>query len=614
MVAREWVVFQLTSRGEDEDPDVLSAALKRMIKNAEVFVPASTSKVGESRVIHRLVDGYVFIRRAEIDQVYFRIENTRYIDYALTTTSSVAGRNVRKLATVPDGDVEKMRKQVHVETEQGINVGDEVQVTSGVYRGINASVIEDIPENDSVQVHVKLRSKEAIVTLPRSYLKFVSKGSGAAVPSFSPFATKIARIRDWAQSATPIIQWRPRQSFAPILTGCEALQRLTNWSKAMDKAFRLFSFYRNPPTMEPIEFALGKLFQIDEWYNTYLSLVLQVGLLKKSLADIDLVRRKFDELRRLDVISRRLSDIAREVGRVEQDLGSRAPDMIQNVIIDGHNLAYRVFYAFNAPTSKPMTDGKGRPTSVIYGVLKGIGALQKRFPEAHIYVCWDGSPSRRKQMFDGYKAGRPARALGGDSDFSQIDYLKQVLPLLGVTQVFNPEEETDDIVACLVKGRLRGQNNIMVSTDHDFLQLVTRTDILMVPKVGNRPEILYDPDKVVQEYGVEPQKVVYLRALMGSADTSDNLKGVPRVPTKVLAGLVNAHGSVDGVYSSGLAGVTPNQFEKIRAAEKQVKLNVQLMTWTLRFSSQNLTWKKLATSLRRLTSRRHRFWTSSFEL
>lgn len=580
MAVREWVVVQLTPRGEDEDPDVLVATLKRTIKTAEIFIPASISKVGDSRVIHRLVNGYIFIRRDDPDQAYFRLENTKYVEYILTTITQSGGRSVRKLATVPDTDVEKMRRQIHVETEQGIAVGDEVQVTSGVYRGINCRVIEEILENETVQVHIKLRSKEAIVTLPRSYLKFISKGEGA-VPSFSPFATKIARIRDWVQLVTPIFRWRP-PAFAPLVDSRTRTLRLADWVVRMDRYFRLFHFYRSPPNFAPITDSFKRVRQLDEWVVSLADFAPHTKLLKASPEELSTVEAKLTEARWLHGAVTRFESLSKGVEEVERKLtpglDTRNADMIQNVIIDGHNLAYRVFYALNAPTAKPMVDSKGRPTSIIYGVLKGIGSLQKRFPEAQVYVCWDGAPSRRKQMFSEYKANRPARSLNGDSGFNQIDYLRQVLPTLGVIQAFNPEEETDDIVACLVRGSLKGQNNIIVSTDHDFMQIVSRTDILMVPKVGNRPETLYDPDRVVSEYGVEPQKVVQLRALMGSADASDNLKGVPRVPTKVLANLVNAHGTVDGIYSSGLAGLTPNQFEKIRAAEKQVKLNVELMT------------------------------------
>ena len=175
-------------------------------------------------------------------------------------------------------------------------------------------------------------------------------------------------------------------------------------------------------------------------------------------------------------------------------------------------------------------------------------------------------------MYPDYKAGRPEHSQGTHDEMSR---LQSILPMFGITQVHNPDEETDDIIACLLKNKLEGKHNIIVSTDRDFLQLVTYTDLLLVPKQGSRPETLYDPDRVVSEYGVPPRLMVHLRALSG--DTSDNLPGVPRVPRKILAALLMTHGSISGVYSSSLAGVTKTQYEKIRSFEKQARLNVDLM-------------------------------------
>jgi DNA polymerase-1 len=127
-----------------------------------------------------------------------------------------------------------------------------------------------------------------------------------------------------------------------------------------------------------------------------------------------------------------------------------------------------------------------------------------------------------------------------------------------------------------VHNELKGQQNLIFSNDRDFLQLVSESTSLLVPKAGSRKEILYDPDGVRKDWGVAPEDICQLRAFFG--DTSDNLPGVPRVPKKVLRDLVRAHGSVDGVYKSGLAGLTRNQYERLRLAEPQVRLNLRLMT------------------------------------
>lgn len=567
----------MSPRGEDEDPDVLRQSLGRSIKGGEVFIPASISTVGDSRVIHRLVDGYVFIRRTLPDSAFFKVEQTKYIESVLTVLSSERGRSTRKLACVQNSDVEKMRKQVHIESDAGIQIGDEVQVTSGAYRGINGRVIEEIPENDTVQVFIKLRSKEAIVTLPRSFLKFVAKDA-TDLPNFSPFATKIARIRDWLGRVAPIFQWRPG-AIGELKAKHNSFSNIVRFSRGFERASGFIKAFSFKPDVASIQEKNSKVNQLNTWQRrgTRLFKEARAGTAKpQTLVPIE---SKLLEVQWLQGAVQRLVQLNGDVDEIEKSLTANAPDMIDNVIVDGHNLAYRVHHALNAFAAKPFTDSKGRPTAIVYGVLRALGSFQKKFPEAQVWVVWDGSPQRRKIQYAEYKANRPPRVIdAGGGSFNQIDYLNKILPLLGVNQAHHPDEETDDIIACLVRGPLKGQRNVIISTDHDFLQLVTTTDIVLVPKVGNRQEVLYDRDKVVEEYGVAPDHLVQLRALMGSADTSDNLKGVPRVPTKVLTALLNVHGSVDAIYASNLSGVTPNQYEKIRAHEKQVKLNVVLMT------------------------------------
>ena len=147
---------------------------------------------------------------------------------------------------------------------------------------------------------------------------------------------------------------------------------------------------------------------------------------------------------------------------------------------------------------------------------------------------------------------------------------------LGVAQAFHPEEEADDVIASLVRTTLRGQCNVILTTDRDLLQLVTDRDEVLVPVVGGRKEIRFDPAAVEAEYGVPPCQMPVLRAFLG--DTSDNIPGVPRLPVKVAAGLVRTYGgSIQKIYDSGLAEVTKFQYAKLREAEAQVRLNADLM-------------------------------------
>jgi 5'-3' exonuclease len=266
----------------------------------------------------------------------------------------------------------------------------------------------------------------------------------------------------------------------------------------------------------------------------------------------------------------RVASLVSEINNIQTQISIEESEMLDNVIVDGFNLAFRCRYA---PGIADLKDSKGRPTGIIFGFLRSLSALKKRYQTAQIYVCWDGSSQRRKDTFAGYKANRPERVT---ESFDQIGFLRGVLPLLGVHQAWNPQEEADDVIATLVRGPLVSDRNVILTTDRDLLQLVTTTTVVLVPESGGRKEIFFDIDKVREEYGVTPDLMPHLRAMAG--DTSDNIPGVARVPTKILSALVRSYGTVEGIFSSGLPGLTKAQYARLREAEVQVKMNVGLMT------------------------------------
>jgi 5'-3' exonuclease/transcription antitermination factor NusG len=564
----EWVVLELSPQGEDEDPEVLRKSIGKSIKSLkDVFVPASIITRGHSRSVYKLIENYIFVRRTQSDQVYFKLEGSKYIASVLT----VFDHRVRKISAVPDNSIDQMRLQLHVETEQGIEVDDDVLVMSGAYSGIVGKVVENIPENNAVQVYIKLRSKQALITLPRSFLKYVSNVSEDQQYN-SPFLTKLNRIRQYIDRARIPFQ-HPLDPIRPIRGLQHKYGLINSWLGVFRRGKKLLVDPPSPgvfcnPDGESI---LDKFTRVQRM-NSYIDksgFFFYLPLIR--VPDVQFLTGKSASLDLLDSFLFRFSQIQVECDRLERSIPDWNPDMANNIVFDGHNLAYRVINALrNIPDQ--LTDSEGRSTALVFGFLRSLAAFKKRFERAHLYVVWDGSKQRRVDMYPDYKAGRPEHSQGTHDEMSR---LQSILPMFGITQVHNPDEETDDIIACLLKNKLEGKHNIIVSTDRDFLQLVTYTDLLLVPKQGSRPETLYDPDRVVSEYGVPPRLMVHLRALSG--DTSDNLPGVPRVPRKILAALLMTHGSISGVYSSSLAGVTKTQYEKIRSFEKQARLNVDLM-------------------------------------
>lgn len=567
-MTEDWVIVELNPRGEGEDPDLLVQSIQQVIRGADVFVPALISQVAEEKVVKYLWEGYVFVRRTHTDSTYFKLEGTRYVQKVLTQPGP--GRD-RRMATISSTEVDKLRSQIKVETDQGIRVSDEVKVTSGPYKGISGRVIEEILEDDSVQVFIKLRSKETIVTLPRSFLKFVAHSS-------EPLPTtrredRMARWRAWLSRIRRGFSWN-----ADSLKELEAKHAI--WfqlNSLARRGFRVDSFLRAYHTNIDVKSLREKY---AEW-KTLSTLGRKMEKLQRAttLSRYDAkpykaLHQKMVEWEWFQSIMARLGTLQASVATLERTIVAvEHPDLVQNVIVDGHNLAFRCLYA----DKRGLRDSKGRATGVLFGVIQSLTALKKKHPSATFYVAWDGGRDRRVKLFPEYKAHRnPNTGL----DDAQVRALKEILPYLGVHQLHEPGEETDDLIAAIVKGPLKGQQNLILSTDRDFLQLVSETDTLLCPRTQTakdpRTEVLFNPTEVLGQYGVEPSRIVQLRALLG--DESDNIPGVPRVPEKILKALLQMHGTVEGVFSSNLSGLTTKQYETLRGFEKQARLNVKLMT------------------------------------
>jgi len=559
----EWVVLELSSRSDGEDPDLIVDAIRKQIRGAEVFVPAAITQIGDDKVTHYLVEGYAFVRLDEPESKYYKLENSRYVSKLLKTS--------KRLSTISASEIERMQLQVAAEAHQGICVGDTVCIVSGPYRNIEATVIEDIPEEEQVQVYVQLRSKQSIVTLPRSFLQVVSRAP------LSPMATRLMALRSWSNKAKPILLWAAPPIIS-LLDQYSQLDRIQSWTR---KGKELFAFVMGPRSLDHLNITLHEYERLQNWVGRgnllYSFLFFDNYRLPARLSEIEAQQMELEWF--TDVIDRG-ERLKIEIASLERKAARKRKtgdvDVIDNIIVDGHNLAFRCFYA---PGMADLTDEKGRPTGMILGFLRSLGALQKRYPDAKVIVTWDGSSQRRKAQFGAYKANRkahksPKPAPDGER-WEPMEYLRKILPELGVLQAWNSKEEADDVIASLTRNTLKSRENLVFSSDRDFLQLVTSTTTVLVPAQGTRKELFFDEALVKKQYGVEPNNILQLRAMFG--DPSDNIPGVPRVPKKVMTQLIQAHGSVEGVYASKLTGVTRSQYERLKTAEPQVKINLEIM-------------------------------------
>ncbi|MBQ9323666.1 MAG: DNA polymerase I [Clostridia bacterium] len=239
------------------------------------------------------------------------------------------------------------------------------------------------------------------------------------------------------------------------------------------------------------------------------------------------------------------------------------------IVIDGNSLMYRAFFALQTP----MSSRDGTPTGALHGFLGMLLKLVDREP-SHMAVAFDvHGPTFRHLKYDEYKAGRRPTP---DDLRTQMPILKDILREMGIAVVECPSYEADDILGTLSRRAERaGLNALLVTGDRDALQLTTDHTHVLLTKKGITDTVEYDPETLKQAYGLTPDHMKDLKALMG--DSSDNIPGVPGVGEKTALKLLESYGDLNGVYAhqdeiKGTLG------ERVRENEASARLSYWLGT------------------------------------
>jgi len=199
-------------------------------------------------------------------------------------------------------------------------------------------------------------------------------------------------------------------------------------------------------------------------------------------------------------------------------------------------------------------------------------ALKKRFPDFYLVIAWDLEAKRKKEAFPEYKANRP----GFRIDDPVLD-LKKVFSSVRVAQAEMPGEEADDVMASLASTYSKEGLVYIYSSDKDMLQLVEDGKVVVIkPKSGPNPEKIYDEERVKSDFGIYPKNFACYLSFRG--DTSDNIPGVPRAQSKIIASLAEKYGEPRKVYGSlSNEKFTEYQRKNIKEHEQQVYLNYELV-------------------------------------
>lgn len=239
------------------------------------------------------------------------------------------------------------------------------------------------------------------------------------------------------------------------------------------------------------------------------------------------------------------------------------------MLIDGHSMAFRAFYAL--PTEK-FTTSTGQATNAIYGFLSMLATLLHDEQPTHVAVAFDvGRTTFRTEMFPDYKAQRDETP---PEFISQIPILKNLLAALGITTIEKPNYEADDIIATLATtAQPLGFETLIVTGDRDSLQLVNNTTTVLYPMKGVSVMHRFTPQAVQDKYGLTPEQYPDFAALRG--DPSDNLPSIPKVGEKTATKWIVQHGNLTNLLNNAdtIKGVVGTN---LRERIDQVKLNRQL--------------------------------------
>ncbi len=244
------------------------------------------------------------------------------------------------------------------------------------------------------------------------------------------------------------------------------------------------------------------------------------------------------------------------------------------LLIDGHSVAYRAFFALPAENFSTTT---GQHTNAVYGFTSMLINVLRDEQPTHLAIAFDVSRKTfRAEVYSEYKANR---AKSPDEFKGQVDLIKEVLTALNVTHVEKDGFEADDIIGTLAtQAAAEGMDVLICTGDRDALQLVSDSVTVLYPRKGVSDLARMTPDAVREKYLVSPRRYPELAALVG--ETSDNLPGVPGVGPKTAAKWIELYDGLDNVITRAgeIKGKVGDAFrEHIESVRRNRQINALVL-------------------------------------
>ncbi|HJF30554.1 MAG TPA: 5'-3' exonuclease [Sporosarcina psychrophila] len=240
------------------------------------------------------------------------------------------------------------------------------------------------------------------------------------------------------------------------------------------------------------------------------------------------------------------------------------------LLIDGMALLFRSFFATSA-MGHYFPNEAGIPTNAVQGFARHTMTATSIFKPTHMAVCWDmGAQTFRNDLFEGYKANRPAPA---PELVPQFDMARSVSELIGWKNFGVPGMEADDLIGSFVQAWEGKAEITIVTGDKDMLQLLRPGVRIAFTKKGFNVYDIYTEERFIEEYGITPIQFIDTKAFTG--DTSDGYPGVKGIGPKTALKLIKEYGSVESVIQS-LHELTPAIRKKIEQEMDMLLLSRKL--------------------------------------
>ena len=258
------------------------------------------------------------------------------------------------------------------------------------------------------------------------------------------------------------------------------------------------------------------------------------------------------------------------------------------LIIDGHSLAFRAFYALN-PSNFRTPDGQH--TNAVHGFISMLLNLLEGEKPTHLAVAFDISgPSFRAIEYPEYKGNRgetPEEFIG------QTELLEEAMKAMNITTLTKKDYEADDILASMAdQAAAAGFRVLVVSGDRDTFQLIGENTTILYPVKGVMNLARMNDEAVVEKYGIHAKQYPDLAALVG--ETSDNLPGIPGVGPKTAAKWLQNYGDLETVLAKadeipGKVGESLREHSALATRNRRLNHLVRDLDLELEFDSLLLT-------------------------